>query len=213
MADGDSPKLSLVPQADPAEREKAEALRDLEWETRELAANLLRVIRGAGRPSELPQQIISLGEAILEVNKTARAWAIWSAMEETLQSGLPERWEELESSAYRTPIIRGSLQLVASTLLNQHAQQSAGDREIGEGIRELEERRERQRKRWAEERAGEALRRARRATKAKKRPVTKKAPTKAAKPKSETIEAEEPERPKSTADFMKARQRELRGED
>lgn len=210
MGDDERPNLTLASQSDPAELEKGQAMRELGWETRELAANLLRVIRGAGRPAELPQQIINLGEAILEVHKTARAWAIWSAIEDTLHSGVPNYWDAPQSVRYETTIARGALQLVASKLVHQSAQEAAGGREIAEGIDALERRREDERRRWAEEAAIQRSRRVRRKTRAPKpkSPAKAKAPE---PPKVDTVE--KAAKPSSTAEFMKRRQRELRGDD
>lgn len=209
MAD-EPPNLTVAAETEPHELEKVQAARELDWETRELAANLLRVIRGAGNPAQLPQQIINLGEAILEVHKSARAWAIWSAMEDTLHSGIPNYWESPESVRYETTIARGSLQLVASKLVHQRAQEAAGGREIDEGIDALERRREQERRRWAEE---AALRRPLQ-IRQKKRAPKPKAPAKAKAPeppKAATVE--KTAKPSSTAEFMKARSRQLRGED
>src|SRR5689334_22292916 len=137
MAD-DPPTLTVVAEVPPYELEKARAESELGWPTRELASNLLRIARGAGKPELLPQQIIDLSGAILEIHKTARAWAIWSAIEDTLQSAIPDSFEAPEHEDCRSAIVRGSLQYVASRLVYQNAQEAAGIREIGDGIEELE---------------------------------------------------------------------------
>jgi hypothetical protein len=48
MSNDNPPNLTIAAETDPAELEKAEALREIGWETREMVANLLRVTRGAG---------------------------------------------------------------------------------------------------------------------------------------------------------------------
>src|SRR5690242_12096475 len=102
-----------------------------------MAANLLRVMRGAGRPFLLPQQIIDLAESILELSKTSRTWAISSAIEDALQSALPSGDDLSFDERPELTIASGSLQLLASTLVYQRAQAAAGSREIDQGIREL----------------------------------------------------------------------------
>lgn len=135
MADETPPPADAA--SEPWEREKAYAVDRLEWGTRELVANLLRVMRGAGRPLELPQQIVNFAESILEVSKTARLWAVSSAIEDALYSafprnlGAPEREEDIRI------IVSGSLQLLASRLVHQRAQEAAGEREIVDGASAL----------------------------------------------------------------------------
>jgi hypothetical protein len=207
MGDEDPSKLNAIGETDPIELEKHRARTELAWETREMTANLLRVIRGAGKPHLLPQQIINLGGAILEIHKEVRAWAIWSAMEDTLQSAAPDRYGEPEHDAHIGTIARGSLQFLASRLVYQQAQRAAGEREIAEGIRELERYREEQRANFYREQAEARAALAR----PSKKPQPKKQSKSATQPDAE---AEPPEpAPKTTAEFMKARQKQLRGED
>lgn len=223
MGDDNRPNLTLVPETPGHEREKEQARRELAWDTREMAANLLRIIRGAGRPSELPQQIINLSEAILKVHKECRAWAIWSAMEDTLHSGVPSHWDAPESTRHESTIAKGALQLVASRLVHQRAQEAAGGREIDEGIDELQRARERMRKRWQAEYAEEALQRAQRALRTRKktakpkRRVEKAADRQAAPadgPATTPVPTDEAEeKPKSTAEWMKAQRKRLRGDE
>jgi hypothetical protein len=224
MGEDKSSHLTLAAEAEPAELEKSRAKNELAWAVRELAANLLRVIRGAGRPHVLPQQIINLGEAILETHKSARAWAIWSAMEDTLQSGIPHWGDEPDADAYESTIAKGALQLVASHLLHQHAQEAAGGREISDGIKEAEEMRERMRRRWEAERPDVALIRARRVFSRRteqapkpRKPKPKAAPAPKAAPVvkaalASTATDEPAERPASTAEFMRAQQKRLHGD-
>lgn len=212
MGNEDPPNISLVPESDPWERERQQAKSELAWETREMAANLLRVIRGAGRPDYLPQQIINLGGAILETHKTARAGAIWTVMQETLNSAIPDWLEVSEAEACEGTIAKGALQYLASRLVHQRAQEAAGRREIHSGIRQLEREAERTRRKWQEEAASaEALVRAEKAARRHRRAKQKKPATKS---KEQAKPTEEPrEKPRSTAEFMKARSKEIRGED
>ncbi|MCW3798473.1 hypothetical protein OMW55_11720 [Sphingomonas sp. BN140010] len=174
MSDG-PPKLRLATNKTEAELAKERALGELRWPTREMAANLFRVTRGAGGPHELPRQIIDLSSAILDAAKHSNAWDIWSVMEEVLGEALTDPNQSDIESSFHT-IVRGSLQTAASNLLKQNnAQEAAGTCEILEGIDEREraaERfREERRKEFAEEQARIAVERA--ASRAEKRAAAK----------------------------------------
>jgi hypothetical protein len=151
--DDETPKLSLATETEPHELEKAQALRELAWPTREMAANLLRVMRGAGQPAYLPQQLINLSDQILELTKTCRPWAIWSAIEDTLQSPIPDWFDEAEGDAHKGSIAKGALQFLASRLVYQRAQEAAGRREMAEAVREMDRYHERQREKYRQEEA------------------------------------------------------------
>lgn len=205
------PELTVVAQNDDTELRKRQALDALEWPTREMAANLLRIMRGHGRPFELPQQIINVSELILQANELSNAWGIWSVMEEVLQSAFrPQEAFDYEERPELT-VARGSLQMLASHLIFQNAQEAAGRREISDGVKEFEQRRERIGKQMQlEERQWRQTLKAR----------TKKPRKKAAKPKTVSAPplqeapaqtAPASDEPTSTVEFMRRRQREMRG--
>lgn len=175
-----------------------------------MAANLLRVMRGAGRPLDLPQQIINLSGEMLEV--PVRAWAVASAIQETLQSAVPSWYAETsEDDAYTGDIAKGALQFLASRLVHQRAQEAAGEREMQEAIQARERHVERRLQKWREEQA--LLRAQTVKPKRRKSKVTKPSAKKPLPLPDPIAEEQEPERPTSTAEFMRARQREMRGED
>jgi hypothetical protein len=177
-----------------------------------MAANLLRVMRGHGRPSELPQQIINLSELILEANELSDAWGIWSVIEETLQSAFPESESFDYGDRPELTVASGSLQFLASSLLFQRAQEAAGRREINEGVNDFERRRERLRERMREENLKIMATLRRKSRKKAKRPSPKATPKPAKISAGKAQPAAEPE-PTGTVDFLRRRQRELRGED
>ena len=80
----DPPTLTIAAENSEKELRKQRVIDQLEWPTREMTANLFRVMRGAGRPHELPQQIVNLSCAILDANELSNAWGIWSKIEEVL---------------------------------------------------------------------------------------------------------------------------------
>ncbi len=138
------------------ERNRAEG--DLEFPFRNLAANILRIVRGAGRPEELvPQMVASLNAAeayraltghhprakiyrrflnLAEFYFDPTTWADdkeKEAIKHLAMSGYPERIEA------ERMIHRGALQVAASRLLSQHTQEVSGDHELYAGVHLLKD--------------------------------------------------------------------------
>lgn len=212
MAD-DPPRLTIVAEQSEAERDKQRALDELRWPTREMTANLLRVMRGAGRPHYLPQQIIDLAGMILEANKLSNAWGIWTTMEEVLHDAFPDRDDDIDSA--RQTLLRGSLQTLASNLVDQNTQRIRGERELTEGVDEMLAA-------WNERRRLREEENARRASAyaaltspkpRQRKKVVKRAPVAprmvAAPPAPKPEPKVHEEKPVSTAEFMKRRRKEL----
>ncbi len=195
----DPPKLTLSSSISKEEVRKQDAIGRLEWPTREMAANLLRVMRGAGKPEQLPQQIINLAEAILEASKLSNAWGIWDTMERLLQSAVPDRTDIDEFDDFRPLLVRGSLQVCASRLLHQQTHVNRGFDEINTGIRERERIRKDRHERWALE-----VKTAR-ATDRKPTKITerKNIVKKIAAPRVVTPPAPEPEPPRTTLEALR----------
>jgi hypothetical protein len=138
------------------ERKRAEDR--LVFPFRNLAANLLRIVRGAGRPEHLGPQLAACLEALEEhravtgqypkpkvfrtllnlraFNFNPDKWADDREREANLQlsmSGYPEKVEAEKL------IHRGALQVAASRLLYQHTQEIAGEHEMYKGVHLLKE--------------------------------------------------------------------------
>jgi hypothetical protein len=144
---------------DIAEQEFAETLR-------EAAANMLRVIRGAGRPSALIKQFNDVVIAAVNFKETAGHGLLTATLVSILgvedeadeifkkhangqvdQKSI-DRWDEdgtFDRMYAEGAIQRGALQIIASKLLDQSIQISAGKSEMHEGIRRVIASRERQR--------------------------------------------------------------------
>jgi hypothetical protein len=199
MAD-EPPALTIAAETDQRKIDKRRALDHLHWPTRELAANLLRVMRGAGRPIELPGQIIELAIAIQEAGRLTNVWYIGTEIEEVLQSAFPKTSERWPDERAENIIASGALQLLASTLVSQRAQAVAGSRELHEGVEHMEAARRRNR----EEAQLEILRYREQTRKppAPKRRRAKPKPKQTPKPK-QAVEDAAP-RPSSTAEFMRS---------
>lgn len=112
---------------------------------RELAANLLRVVRGAGRPEALGQQAAAFVHALYAYQEafghypSADVHAAAIRIEECtldLDEGEHVRMRGQEMA------VRGALQIAASELLGQRTQQRAGESELFDGFRMMEQGRE-----------------------------------------------------------------------
>ena len=118
-----------------ADRQVALSLRDYQQSLRALMANMLRVSRGAGRPWEITREAESMLLACIAYSK---AVGVWPSSCET-QAALRIDWvtnlntdEQLFHDAERQ-MVEGAMQLVASELLGQRTQRSAGSSQLHDG--------------------------------------------------------------------------------
>jgi hypothetical protein len=153
------------------QRDREWAQSDFSWAIRDCAANMLRIIRGAGKPHELMRQMqkaLNASEKFREVHGYWPQDVIANALcledefekhrarvhEGTLDQGALDRWWKdgtFERMTAEHTIYRGALQIVASQLIGQSTQQAAGDRELHDGLRNYERAREDQRERRRQE--------------------------------------------------------------
>lgn len=128
---------------------------------REHAANMLRVVRGAGKPHYLGRQCVEIVDAFHAYREAHGHWPPAELISQTLDVYREPNWErfpdEAEGSRAREGVIRGALQIAASRLLEQRAQISAGEHEMHDGMRRHEKwRDDRLANRRAEEKAATA---------------------------------------------------------
>jgi hypothetical protein len=220
MSDDDNgAKLVLLAENDAKEVDKNVALDALRWPTRKAIGNLLRVMRGAGRPHNLADDIIELALAIQRAGQHTNAWYIGEAIGDVLHDAFRVACEKEGWTLATDEIVRGSLQRCASMMLHQNAQTSAGEREMISGVERLAQIRERNR---LEREQPSSARSNRQARQPSRKPRLKANPVPA--PRSVTIKSikstataspavpSEPEptgRPMTTVEFMRARAREL----
>lgn len=134
-----------------------EAERQVDLALRELAANVLRVVRGAGRPYELDRQAIAFAEACEAYREAVGHYPASEGLGAALHVREilePGKWgeQEHEFAEAREAMIRGGLQIAASRLLGQPTQERAGESELFDGGRQYAAYCETQRKEWARER-------------------------------------------------------------
>jgi len=145
---------------------KRKAREALVYPLREFAANLLRVIRGAGRPLELLRQMESCAALLREYSKAHGRQADEQLIHDIFDCEVAEndyrpwiRQNRTENDRQRCEadgtagiaraehlIRNASLQIIASTLLDQLTQRRFGTRDLGEGLRLLKDAKEKSRR-------------------------------------------------------------------
>jgi hypothetical protein len=176
MPDEERPKLQVVAQNSQVAVDAEYAQQAIDRALLQLTANLIRIVRGAGKPEELIGQCAEFVNAAVDFQDKTKRWPPPNALVEAVRfeqdrSTDYDSFEARRQMAINT-MIRGSLQMVASKLLEQRTQFDRGEDEFDRGYRILEDLFEEQRKkRIAEQRAA----RQPSATKRKppKRPKTK----------------------------------------
>jgi hypothetical protein len=128
------------------------AAEDVQRALTELAANILRMIRGAGKPNEFLNHAFQLTEAMSEYKKAAGHFpdpVIFARMLllDTREELFGRCSDDDRARDYAEQmIIRGALQVVASRMLHQLTIERAGDSEMSSGFYELERIREENRR-------------------------------------------------------------------
>ena len=159
------PRLRLIPAADDATRarlkqnerdgERQRAEEQLDWPLRKLAANVLRIIRGAGKPNELLMDcvhVIKAAETYIDAHGSAPEGQLLQAKIKFLVEERGAEHHRAQLRALETTVC-GALQYAASTLMDQAAQLRAGEYEMVRGAREHERLIGEENARWAAERA------------------------------------------------------------
>lgn len=157
MAD---PPIRVVSSQSEQEVKRREALAALKWPLREVAANLMRIAKGGGRPEALLQQFEDCSKAlrgyaeehgllpdarqvqqILDCDIALDEFRPWVRQQQSDVAGLHRDADTGEDDRGEAMglIRRGALQCVASMLLDQLSQQRMGEKDIGAGIRLLGE--------------------------------------------------------------------------
>ncbi len=169
--------LRLASENSQHEVEREWARQKVEQALRELAANIIRVVRGAGRSHEIGDQCIeflnSLREYRDQVGQWPTSWEFERAL--SIRRSYDTDSSDWERRHYEEDVVRGALQVAASRLVGQLTQESRGRSDMSDGIRELERLREEYRKqRAADERA---RRRAAKPNRPKRKPQNRRGPS------------------------------------
>ena len=122
------------------------------WAIRDAAANILRIIRGAGKPNELLLQMKSVVDSAVEFQELHGYWP-YDVIANDLrlrtdenkpqadahtgrvtQADIDRWWVDGERRGSEHIIQRGVLQIIASDLIGQPGQKGAGESELHDGI-------------------------------------------------------------------------------
>ncbi|MEY9531188.1 hypothetical protein [Sinorhizobium fredii] len=178
--DDDRPTLTVVADNPQPKRNERLAQQYFNDALLQLAANIIRVVRGAGKPYELILQCNDVVTTAIEVRDATGNMPSDATVANLL---LLEREEIEDYHSFRGGkklamhrMVKGGLQFAASRLLHQQLQIQQGEREMEDAFDELERLHEERRK----QREAEA-----RADRAKALPKRKPAKRKPRKPKSE----------------------------
>ena len=193
-----------------------------EWAIRDFFANALRVMRGAGKPFDLLRDL----DALIKATRELDPMTLYDAtliFQDTLQSAFKQDIDLEGVPAARQTIARGALQMLASELVGQSTQKRRGESEIHDGIREMQDAWAEGRKRRESEEAKASMERMMRVfrrpipgpkpqPRAGRKPAAKRKVTKAREAPAEATAQADSQKPSSTAEFMKSRQRKLHGD-
>lgn len=166
MSNDDGPRLVVTNTG--AERARTWATEAVSWAVRDLAANLLRIVRGAGKPHEVVGQIAGLTQALASYREAFGHGLLPHELSGMLSIDHPEEWRTgLKNSALHRlyaeeRIVRGALQVAASRLVEQRTQERVGERELRDGVRDLEDARAEMRREMEAERVSTSTKRPRR---------------------------------------------------
>jgi hypothetical protein len=157
VIDGDGPGRPGKEERD-RDRDREWTKHEFSWAIRDTAANMLRIIRGAGKPDELLMQMKkAIDSAIkfqelhghlptdviiddLQVEDEMETFLARGREGTTDQATIDGWWKDgtfdrMMMMAERT-IYRGALQAIASELIGQNTQQRRGENEFHEGLRQ-----------------------------------------------------------------------------
>ena len=145
--------MKVVAENSSAELAQRLATQDMERALRQLTANLLRVVRGAGKPYAIVEDAAAFINAVVAYHDAAGTALppddIASALD--IMRDDPGMRSRLSGHDYdrmdaERIIVRGALQIAASRLLEQRTQEAAGKHELYDGVRWMEKLRDTLRK-------------------------------------------------------------------
>ena len=132
---------SNTPEEIECQRAKEEAVREL----RDMAANLLRILAGAGRDYELPGQIIKTALAMARIDDLGADSIV--AVHQLYNEIIGESRTFDEESGVPT-MTQGGLRIMASKMLYQDTQHTAAVRLLLDGVRLYRDHLEKESRRW-----------------------------------------------------------------
>src|SRR3546814_3890817 len=131
--------MDVVSSNSDAEIARNDALQGLRWRLRELAANLMRIARGGGKPHGVGEQVYAVLEGYRAYHAAAGYYpgndeiadAVSIAHPEGYLSGLNDL--SVDEVRAEQQIVRGALQVAASRLMGPRTQETTGGHDMIEG--------------------------------------------------------------------------------
>jgi hypothetical protein len=141
--------MRLVSENSDDDIRREHARQDIVWPLKELAANLIRVVRGAGKPYEIASQ----ADRVLDAFEAYREVVGHYPPSDEIQNAVSIRFHDHDRESSEidwaiSQIVQGSLQIAASRIVGQSTQEAAGERETLEGVNALERARQARREKW-----------------------------------------------------------------
>lgn len=130
--------MKLVSENSDEEIAKEASLSQLRWLLSDLAANMLRVVRGAGKPFMLGSQMAAVLNEYERYREAAGHYPSDHDIGVMLDYSSRRDHREDDWSYAIDLIVRGSLQFAGSTMVGQSTQQAAGESELMRGVSEIE---------------------------------------------------------------------------
>lgn len=129
-----------VAQSKPSDQEVQWARDAYSYALRELTANLLRVVAGAGKPHQVLQDAANFVHAFVDYHPHMSFHERVDGASEILAVREEHRgFDDWKSYEAEEDIIVGALRIAASRLLGQRTQEAAGETKMRDGIRYREE--------------------------------------------------------------------------
>jgi hypothetical protein len=149
------PHIRLAVENNQKTVDKSWARHEIEWPLRELAANIMRVSRGAGDPIKVMLQCLAVVEGARSYHDKCGDWPDATDVTDALDFHDPRlrdytrTYDERRSSI--EDIVEGALRLAAGRIVGQKLQEDHGEKDLLAAIRRLEEYRAEQKAKWAAE--------------------------------------------------------------
>ena len=143
--------LEIVSSQSETELAEREARSVTQWAIRELAANLLRVAAGAGRPHSITDQLVDALKSFHAYHDTVGHYPDAQIIADALdyEDGRPSYSDAYAERAFaERQVVQQSLRVAASKMLAQRTQASTAMHEVYEGINRILREREIERAKW-----------------------------------------------------------------
>ena len=138
-------------------RAQDQAENEVRWALRTLAANILRVTRGAGKPYLLVEHAADFLKAVIAYQEVSGHPLMAEVLSQALDIQPDRELNPQISAGYRDreeathTMVRGALQIAAARLMEQRTQRAAGESELHQGMRSMEQAQQLLRQEWERE--------------------------------------------------------------